>query len=85
MANKNWDYVVSYVDPDTLHLSPGQREELDFSVKATSVPRALSKAKAEIKANHEGIEAGQIVVLDIVREKSPLVKEFAPIEEAEED
>lgn len=82
MANKKWSYIVAYVDPADLDTkTPAQRGEIEFLVDATSVPRAVSIAKKIISGEHPGITAGQIVIVDVVREKSPLVAEWAGTEE----
>lgn len=68
MANKTWEYVVSYVDPiDLEEKTPAQRGELEVKVSATTVPRAVSKAKAMINEDWEGLEASQIVIVDCRR------------------
>ena len=82
MANKKWSYIISYVNPADLDTkTPAQRGEIEFLVDATSVPRAVSIAKKIIVGEHPGITAGQIVIVDVVREKSPLVSEWAATEE----
>jgi hypothetical protein len=66
--NKSWDYVVSYVDPiDLEDRTPAQRGELTVKVSATTVPRAISKAKVLINEEWEGLESSQIVIVDCRR------------------
>lgn len=68
MANKTWDYLVSYVDPiDLEDKTPAQRGELEVKVSATTVPRAVSKAKAMINEEWDGLENAQIVIVDCRR------------------
>lgn len=68
MANKTWKYTVVYVDPiDLEDKTPAQREEHEVSVEATTVPRAVSKAKKLINDEWEGLDASQIVIVECRR------------------
>lgn len=69
MANKTWEYVVTYQSPEHMHLTPAQREEEMCRVQATTAPRALSKAKKDILDDWEGVEAKDLVILDVCRAK----------------
>lgn len=70
MANKTWNYVVTYVNPlDLEDKTPAQRGEEQVKVQATSVPRAVSKAKKEINDEWEGLETSQIVIVECARER----------------
>ncbi len=76
MANKTWDYIVSYIDPaDVRTKTPAQRGECEFTCKATTVGRALTMAKKHIIAEHDA-ETSDIVIVDVVRELTPLVAEW---------
>lgn len=62
-----------YQDPKDIAngVTPAKRGELDYECSATTVPRALSIAKKAISEAHE-VPARDLVILDVVREKSPL-------------
>lgn len=78
MANKTWDYLVSYIDPEDLSTkTPAKRGELEFECKATTVGRALTMAKKYIIETHSLDGARDVVIVDVVREASPLVAEWA--------
>jgi hypothetical protein len=80
MANKTWDYVVSYQDPkDVKTKTPAKRGELDFECKATTAARALSIAKRELSSQHK-VPARDLIILDVVRWDTPLVDEWAEAE-----
>jgi hypothetical protein len=66
MANKTFQYEVHYVNPDDLDLTPAKRRELSTSVSATSVPRAVSKAKKQILEDWE-MEARDLVIVAVFR------------------
>lgn len=78
MANKTWSYLVCYVDPDDLLTkTPAKRGELELDpIKATSVQRAVSIAKKTVMETHNLDSVRDVIVLDIVREESPLVAEW---------
>lgn len=68
MANKTWNYEVYYVNPlDLEDKTPAQRGEEVCKVQATSVPRAVSKAKKEITEEWDGLENSQIVIVECRR------------------
>jgi hypothetical protein len=68
MANKTWKYSVFYVDPiDLEDKTPAQRSEHELSVEATTVARAVSKAKKLINDEWDGLEASQIVIVECRR------------------
>lgn len=67
MANKNWQFTVVYQSPEDAHLTPAKRGEEKIEVSSTSANRALSKAKKEILEDREGLEAKNLVILDVYR------------------
>jgi len=67
MANKNWLFTVVYQSPEDAHLTPAKRGEEKVEVNSTSANRALSKAKKEILEDWEGLEARNLVILDVYR------------------
>lgn len=67
MANKTWKYVVSYVNPEDDDKTPAQRGEISLNVSATSVPRAVSKAKKDIVEEWDGLESKDIVIVECRR------------------
>lgn len=68
MANKTWNYEVYYVNPEDLEdKTPAQRGEEVVKVQATSVSRAVSKAKKEIADEWEGLDNSQIVIVECRR------------------
>lgn len=68
MPNKTWSYVVTYIDPGDLETkTPAKRAEETVNVEATTVGRALTKAKAAINDDWEGLEASQIVIVECRR------------------
>lgn len=78
MANKKWSFIVSFCNPEDIAkgVTPAKRREEEFVVDATTVPRALSIAKKHV-AGEWAVEAKDVVFLDVVREDSPLVAEWA--------
>lgn len=66
MANKTWEYTVSFQDPEDLDLTPAKRRERSVTVDATTAGRAISKAVAEILEEWE-VEKRHIVILDACR------------------
>ena len=76
MANKTWDYLVSYQDPEDVKTkTPAKRGELEMECRATTVARALSIAKKELSEEH-GVPTRELIILDVVRYDSPLVDEW---------
>lgn len=69
MANKTWDYTVTYQSPEDADKTPAQRGEESITVEATTAKRAISKALKEIVDEWEGVEAKDLVLLDVVRTK----------------
>lgn len=68
MPNKKWKYVVSYVNPlDLEDKTPAKREEEVVRVEATTVTRALTRAKALINEEWEGLETSQVVIVECRR------------------
>lgn len=66
--NKSWDYVVTYVNPfDITEKTPAQRAEETVEVNATTVQRALTKAKALIHEEWEELDNSLIVIVDCRR------------------
>lgn len=77
MANKTWNYTVAYQDPEDVKTkTPAKRGELYWNCKATTVNRALSIVKKELAEEHQ-VEARELIILDIVRDDSTLVAEWA--------
>lgn len=78
MANKNWKYIVVYVDIDDLYdQTPAKRKEIELNpvdgpLMGTSVTRAVNKAIREIMEQEDLESKKDIVILDCVREDSPL-------------
>lgn len=69
-GNKTWSYVVTYVNPiDLEDKTPAQRGEETVEVKATTVTRALTKAKTLINDEWEGLESSQIVIIECTRKQ----------------
>lgn len=67
MANKTWDFTVVYQNPEDLDETPAKRREETINVTATTAKRAISKATAEILDEWEGLEARDLVILDVFR------------------
>lgn len=78
MPNKRWEYVVVYQDPKDIAsgVTPAKRKECEFECGATTAARALSIAKKDLAAQHK-IPATSLIILDIVRNDTPLVSEWA--------
>ena len=87
MANKKWEFLVSYIDPADFDQTPAKRGEIDLTVSATSVSRAISIAKKGFlqEFESEGLTARDFVPVECVRTNSPFVKEWAGQEEEDED
>ena len=63
MANKNFEYRIAYYpEAEVAEKSPTSRQSDEIVVEATSVPRAISRAKRE----------GLIVTKDLVVSVTPI-------------
>jgi hypothetical protein len=67
MANKSWTFTVVYQSPEDADLTPAKRREESIQVASTSAKRALSKAVREICDDWDGLEAKDVLVLDVFR------------------
>lgn len=67
MANKTWKFTVTYQSPEDADKTPMQRAEESVQVEATTAQRALNKAKAVVCEEWEGVEAKDVVFLDVYR------------------
>lgn len=67
MANKTWKFTVTYQSPEDADKTPMQRAEESVQVEATTAQRALNKAKVAVCEEWEGVEAKDVVFLDVYR------------------
>lgn len=67
MANKNWNFTVVYQNPEDFELTPAKRREEKLIVTSTSAKRALAKAVKDVCAGWDGVEARDVLVLDVYR------------------
>lgn len=66
MANKTWEYTVTFQHPEDYELTPAKRRTLKRLTHATSAARAISKIKKEVAADWE-MEPRYVEILDAVR------------------
>lgn len=67
MANKTWNYLVKYVNPEDLEKTPAKRGECTWTGQATSAKRAISKATKDILEDWD-MKTADLVILDAVRD-----------------
>ena len=66
MANKTWEYVVTFQHPDDYEKTPMQRRTCSRPTTATSAMRAINKVKKDVAEAWE-IEARYVEILDACR------------------